>query len=161
MEYSFSYDKPKVIQGLRYHFITRPEIKGLFIVINLFAIVAAVLFYMKKIQPQPFLLSSLLWIILMGVFWFILPYYIYKKAVTFQDHFTAYFLGNSMMLENGKGNMTWEYSRFQNYFESPNFFHLYFNSRSFFLIPKDQMPNTLQSEIRTEFNKHIKNSRTA
>lgn len=161
MEYSFSYEKPKVIQGLRYHFITRPEVKGLFIVINLFAIIAAVLFYLKRIQPQPFLLSSFLWVVLMGVFWFVMPNMIYKKAQTFKEHFTAFFLGDKLVLQNERGNVSWDYSQFQNFFESPNFFHLYFNNRSFLLIPKDKMPNTLQSQIRTELAQHIKNAKKA
>ena len=40
----FTYNKGKVIQALRYHFITRKEIKGMMILVNVFAIVSAALF---------------------------------------------------------------------------------------------------------------------
>ena len=57
----FTYNKNKVIQALRYHFITRREIKIMLILVNVFAIVSAALFYLKLIQPLAFLLSSVLW----------------------------------------------------------------------------------------------------
>ena len=37
----FDYDKGKVIQALRYHFITRREIKVMMILVNVFAILSA------------------------------------------------------------------------------------------------------------------------
>lgn len=148
MQYSFFYDKKKVIHGLRYHFISRPEIKGLLIVINIFAVAAAFLFYFKKIKPQPFILSSLLWMALMIIFWFILPNVIYRRSATFKDKFVAQFYSSGMELENEKGRMAWEWEQFQSFFESPNFFHLYFNQRTFFLLPKDGMSLTMQEEVR-------------
>ena len=51
----FGYDKKQVIQALRYHFLTRPEIKILLILVNVFAILSAVLFGFDKIQPLAFL----------------------------------------------------------------------------------------------------------
>ena len=51
MTISFSYDKKQVIQALRYHFLTRPEIRILLILVNVFAIGSAVLLYFKIIQP--------------------------------------------------------------------------------------------------------------
>jgi len=44
------------MNALRYHFISRPEIKILLIVVNLFTILSAILFYMHKIQSLSFLL---------------------------------------------------------------------------------------------------------
>jgi len=83
----FTYNKPKVIQALRYHFITRREIKIMIILVNVFAILSAGLFFFKKISPLAFLVSSVLWFTLMLAFWFILPYSIYKRAATFKDGF--------------------------------------------------------------------------
>ncbi|HMJ47128.1 MAG TPA: hypothetical protein VK498_07340, partial [Ferruginibacter sp.] len=76
----FTYSKPKVIQALRYHFISRNEIKVLLILVNIFAIVSAGLFFFKKISPLAFLISSTLWFVLMLIFWFILPRIVYKRA---------------------------------------------------------------------------------
>ncbi len=58
MRVSFKYDKKQVIQALRYHFLTRPEIKILLICINLFAIASAILYAFKKIQALSFLMFS-------------------------------------------------------------------------------------------------------
>ena len=65
----FEYEKKQVMNALRYHFISRPEIKILLVVVNLFTILSAILFYMHKIQPLSFLLFSLLWFILLLTFW--------------------------------------------------------------------------------------------
>ena len=65
----FGYNKKQVIQALRYHFLNRPEIKILLIFVNVFAIASAVLLYFKIIQPLSFFFFSLLWFILMLVFW--------------------------------------------------------------------------------------------
>jgi hypothetical protein len=81
----FTYNKPKVIQALRYHFITRREIKIMMILVNIFAIIAAALFFFKKVSPFSFLVSSVLWFVLMIVFWFLLPQLIYKKFPAFKD----------------------------------------------------------------------------
>lgn len=156
MQFSFSYQKNKVIQGLRYHFITRPEIKALILVINLFAIISAVLFYLKKIQPQPFLLSSFFWVILLILFWFILPWYIYRKSTTFKDSFSVNIISSGIELSNGRGNVFWSWDQFSSYFESPAFIHLYFSSRSFFMVPKDKLSPDQLSQIRILLQENIK-----
>ena len=107
------------------------------ILVNLFAIVAAVLFFAKKVSAYAFLGSSLLWFCLMISFWFILPGIIYRKAATFKDSFKVAFEDQHMFIENERGSRSWPWSAFTAMLESPHFFHLYFNSRSFFLIPKD------------------------
>lgn len=155
MQFSFSYQKNKAIQGLRYHFITRPEIKMLILVINIFAIISAVLFYLKKIQPQPFILSSFIWVLLLIVFWFLLPWYIYRKSDTFKDSFTIRFVSSGIELSNERGNVFWAWEQFSSYFESPAFVHLYFNSRSFFMIPKENRTPEQLSEIRSLLKENI------
>ena len=146
---NFSYNKSKVIQALRYHFITRKEIRLMMILVNIFAITSAALFFFKKISPLAFLVGSLLWFTLMIAFWFILPYTIYKKATTFKDHFTVSLEDNHLFLENERGSKSWPWTAFSRVIESPHFFHLYFNSRSFFLLPKEAFEdNTLQEARR-------------
>ena len=95
MQFSFSYDKKKVIQGLRYHFISRKEIKLMMILVNVFAILSAILFYSNKIRPEAFLLGSFIWILMMASVWYILPYSIFKKTTVFRDHFIIYFTSAS------------------------------------------------------------------
>lgn len=42
-----------------------------------------------------------------------------------------------VVLQTERGSHTWQWSEFSSFLESPYFFHLYFSSRSFFLVPKD------------------------
>jgi len=133
----FTYNKGKVIQALRYHFITRKEIKIMMIVVNLFAIVSAAFFFLKKISPIAFLLSSVLWFTLMIAFWYLLPMIIYKKSGTFKDTFKATFGREDFTIENERGSRKWQWAQFSTTMESPHFFHLYFDARSFFIVPKD------------------------
>ena len=144
----FTYDKGKVIQALRYHFITRREIKVMMILVNVFAIVSAVLYFSRKISPLAFLMSSVLWFILMIVFWFLLPYMIYKKAVTFKDRFQAILTSGEFRIENERGGRSWPWTEFSTWMESPHFFHLYFNSRSFFIVPKSAFEGDELHEAR-------------
>jgi len=137
MTVQFGYDKKQVIQALRYHFLMRQEIKVLLVLINVFAITSAVLFAMKKIQAISFLIFSFLWFCLMLVIWRILPGSIYRRSLTFQDQFIMHFEEENVVLETAKGSKGWPWKKFSYFVESPYFFHLYFDARSFFLVPKD------------------------
>jgi hypothetical protein len=137
MTIHFAYNKKQVIQALRYHFLTRPEIKILLILINVFTIVSAILFALQEIQPLAFLIFSLMWFLLLLTIWKILPRSIYKKAQTFKDEFSMVIEEEEIILENKLGSKSWPWKAFSTFIESPYFFHLYFDSRSFFLVPKD------------------------
>ncbi|MGZ8544578.1 MAG: YcxB family protein [Flavisolibacter sp.] len=142
MTINFSYDKKQVIQALRYHFLAKKEIRLMIILVNVFALASAVLFYMKKILPFAFLVGSFLWFGLMIAFWFILPGLVYKRASTFRDHFTMNFEENTFSVGNERGSRSWGWNELSNFVETPHFFHLYFDSRSFFLVPKNAFANT-------------------
>jgi hypothetical protein len=152
----FSYSKPKVLQALRFHFFSRNEIKIMIVVVNIFAISAAVLYFTGKVSPLAFLLSSTLWFALMLAFWFVLPIIIYKKAATFKDHFKVSFEDQHMFLENERGSRSWPWKDFSGFVESTNFFHLYFNSQSFFLIPKSAFQKVNLYEVRKFLKEKIK-----
>jgi hypothetical protein len=156
MTVHFGYDKKQVIQALRYHFLMRPEIKVLLILVNLFAIASAVLFYLKEIQALSFLVFSVLWFVLMMVIWRVLPGSIYRKSQTFRDHFTMHFEEEAVVLETVKGAKGWNWKQFSHFVESPYFFHLYFDARSFFLVPKDAFKDiTDQQNVRELLRKKI------
>ncbi len=142
---------------MRYHFITRREIKFMIILVNVFAIVSAALFFFHKISPLAFLVSSVLWFCLMIAFWFILPNMIYKKSATFKDHFKVSLEDHHIFLENERGSKSWAWTAFGSLIESPYFFHLYFDKRSFFLIPKDAFEGESLAEARKMLNSRIKN----
>ena len=151
----FTYNKGKVIQALRYHFISRREIKLLMILVNVFAIFSAALFYFDKISPLAFLISSALWFILMLLFWYLLPLSIYRRASTFKDSFRTVLSSGDFTIENDRGSRSWEWNNFTTWMETPHFFHLYFNSRSFFIVPKDAFESDDVHEARKILNAKI------
>src|ERR1700761_197274 len=112
MQVEFTYNKGQVIQALRYHFITRREIRLMIILVNVFAIVSAVFFFFNKKYPFVFLTSSVLWMALMGAFWFFLPFSIYRRERTFKDHFKATLETQHFFISNGTGGRSWSWKQF-------------------------------------------------
>lgn len=156
MTIQFGYDKKEVVQALRYHFLSRPEIKILLVLVNVFAILSAVMFGLKKIQPISFLAFSLLWFVLMFVIWRFLPTSIYRRSATFKDHFMMHFMENEVVLETERGAKGWPWNAFSHFVESHYFFHLYFDARSFFLVPKDAFKDIIElQEVREMFRKKL------
>ncbi len=157
MTIHFTYEKSKVMQALRYHFFTRPELRFMIILVNVFALLSAALFYFKRVTPLAFMIGSVLWFMLMISIWFIMPAVIYRRTATFRDHFEMNFEEDGFTLGNERGSRSWPWKALSTYTESPHFFHLYFDSRSFFLVPKSgckttdeifQLRNLLKSKIR-------------
>lgn len=156
MTINFSYDKRQVLQALRFHFLGRPEIRVMIIMVNVFALFSAALFYFKKVTPMAFLVGSMLWIFIMISVWFILPGAVYRRASTFQDHFTMEFENDFFSLGNERGSRSWQWSSLTKFVETPNFFHLYFDPRSFFLVPKSGFGSSdAIFEIRQLFKEKI------
>ena len=148
MAFILHFQKSTVLQALRYHFIKQSEIKTLMVIVNIYAITTAILLYYKKIRPELFLLGSVLWIVLMLLFWYILPWWFYKKTQLFRYdwQFSYDHQGASLVCDHGEA--AWNWSEVQHYFESPLFFHFYFGSKSFFIIPKQPFSAENQHEIR-------------
>lgn len=142
MKIEFTYEKKQVIQALRYHFLSKKEIRLMIILVNVFALASAALFYFKKIVPLAFLMGSFLWFSLMISFWFVLPGMVYRRATTFRDRFIMSFENDSFSVGNDRGSRTWPWKDVKTFLETPHFFHLYFDSRSFFLVPKNSFSNT-------------------
>jgi len=158
MTINFEYNKGQVLQALRFHFLSRKEIRFMIILVNVFALASAALFYFKKIVPHAFLIGSLLWFVMMLSFWFILPITVYKRAATFKDRFTMNFNNDEFSLGNERGSRSWPWNSLNTFIETPHFFHLYFDSRSFFLVPKNAFANTdeifqLRELLKNKINK--------
>ncbi|GAA4318433.1 YcxB family protein [Flaviaesturariibacter amylovorans] len=142
MNIHFSYDKKAVLQALRFHFLSLREIRLMIIVVNVFALLSAVLFYMKKIYPLAFLLGSFLWFSLMIVFWFLMPALVYRRNDTFKDHFDMNFNDEGFSLGNERGTRRYDWTRLSKFMETPAFFYFYFDPRTFFIIPKSAFTGT-------------------
>jgi hypothetical protein len=156
MQVNFVYDKKKVMQALRYHFIWQPEMRILLSLILVFDVVTAVLYFIGKIRPEPFLLGSCIWLLFIISFWYIMPGTIYRKNDTFKDKFSMDFNDGFVYLENSKGYVKWNWHQFTKFAESPNFFHLYFSAKSFFIVPKDNMSDEFKFDLRLLLNDKIK-----
>ena len=98
MSYLVQYKKPQVLEALRYHFMKQSEIKTLMIVVNVYAIATGVLLFLKKIRPELFLLGSILWIVLLLLFWFAMPALFYRKAELFKQDWQFEFDAHSANL---------------------------------------------------------------
>jgi hypothetical protein len=153
MSIQIQYQKSQVIQGLRYHFIKQSEIKGLMLFVNVYAIITAVLLFYKKIRPELFLIGSLLWIVLMVFFWYLLPWLFYRKTSMFKQEWALNFNNTGASLESDSGRAEWAWSDVTRFFESPLFFHVYFAPKSFFILPKTNFSFEDQQLIRGYFNK--------
>lgn len=106
------------------------------IVVNVFALLSATLFYFKIVTALAFFIGSLLWFMLMISVWFLLPEIIYRRTATFKDHFEMRFEETGFSLGNERGSRNWPWKVLTAFLESPHFFYLYFDSRTFFLVPK-------------------------
>ena len=148
MDISVSYQKRKVLEALRYHFIKQQEIKTLLIIVNFYAIITAILLYYKKIRPELFLLGSILWILLMIFFWYLLPILFYRKTQLFKFDWVFNISTIGASLNSEKGTASWEWTELSHYFESPHFFHFYFGPKSFFIVPKDSMNMDFEQALR-------------
>lgn len=126
------------------------------VVVNIFAISAAILYFAHKVSPLAFLLSSTLWFALMVAFWYVLPIIIYRRAATFKDHFKVSFEDQHLFIENERGSRSWPWKDFSSFVESANFFHLYFNARSFFLVPKSAFNKEDWARVRKLLKEKIK-----
>jgi hypothetical protein len=151
----FTYDKNKTIQALRYHFISRREIKWMIILVNVFSIITAILFYFKKIHPLAFLVSSVLWFCLMIAFWYLMPRMVYNKAATFKDTLKAIISEDEFRIETERGGRSWNWNEISSWLETPYFFHIYFNPRSFFLVPKESFDGDDAHEVRKLLKKKL------
>lgn len=148
MRLSFAYDKRQVMQALRYHFISRLEIRLLIIAVNVFAIGSVILYALDTVTPFAFLLSSCLWLVLMIALWWFLPWMVYRQTRAFQHDFDMAFSEDGFELSRaGKGNR-WPWTDLQRWRETPFFFHLYFDERSFWLVPKDAMTDEDRLQLR-------------
>ena len=127
------------------------------VLVNVFAIGSITLYFFKKVTPMAFLLGSLLWIVLMASFWFILPALVFRRAITFRHEFSMDFEQQGFTLRHERGSKSWPWTALKSYLESPHFFHLYFDSRSFLLVPKSGCKDRDEVfDLRQLIKEHVK-----
>lgn len=135
-EVQFTYDKAEVIGALRVHFLSRKEtkiLKGLCALLFIFALWG----YGTSIVSYGLLVGVFLAIVLLTiVFWFVLPGAIYRKAKTFHEPTIKFqYNGDGVAIGTHAGAKHLSWQSFHRVLETNDFFYLYRNSNSFFLIP--------------------------
>lgn len=137
MHLEFSYNKEEVLNALRYHFMQRGEIKvfrnTLFILL-----VAALVGCAFKLVTVSTLIGIAAMVLLIGlVFWYLLPMSIYNKAATFKDDIRLNYSEDGIMISTRTSEhqrqISW--TNFTQIVEAKNFFFLYRDKKTFFLIP--------------------------
>ena len=157
MTCSFAYDKKQVIQALRYHFVSRLEIRLLIIAVNVFALGSLLAYLLIKISPFAFLLSSCLWLLLMIVIWWGMPWLVYRQTQAFQHAFTMHFNQTGFELEHEGRGKSWTWAQLLRWTETPHFFYLYFDPRSFWLVPKEGLLDEDRLQLRSWLRSNLTN----
>jgi len=151
----FEYHKAKVIQGLRYHYISKKEIKFMIILVNVFSLLTAALYFMQRITPKAFVTGSLLWFMMMILFWMVLPRLIYRRSPFFKGKYRLLLDQSHFTLQTEDAGKSWTWDEFTTYMESPHFFHIYIGKKSFFIIPKEAFADDQEVEARALFKEKI------
>ncbi len=155
MELQFQYDKQEVIDALRLHFMNRPEMKlfkGAFVLMIVLAFIG---YGMGLVTLKMVIWIFLLSIVLILLFWYILPYTVYRNAKTFREPTISLRWtkdGITIGTKGGESSLPW--TRFNQILETKQFFYLYRTNKSFFLIPANAFPDR---EERVAFSELLQN----
>lgn len=143
MHLEFTYNKEEVLNALRYHFLQRGEIKVLrnTLFILLACALAGFPFRIVTLTALVGIASMTLLIVL--VFWFMLPTSIYNKAHTFKDDIHLKYTEEGITISTRSSDFQRElsWSAFTQIIEAKNFFFLYRGKKNFFLIPTSAFPS--------------------
>lgn len=136
MTLHFQYNKQKVIEALRFHFMQRPEIKLFRSLLILLVIAAFVGFFTHYINMQALIWIFLACIILMFFIHYLLPFSVYRRAHTFREpELTLDFTEESLTIGTNRGKSRIPWQQFSHVVETKEFFYIYRSNKSFFLIP--------------------------
>jgi hypothetical protein len=152
----YKYSKWEVIKALRYHFISKREIKYMVIVLNIFTIVTAILFAFKKISGDIFITCSFLWLLIFMLIWWGLPLIIWRKEETFKVNLSIAMDNGGLTITAPKGKQFWPWDKFSMFVNSPDFFYMYLSNSSFFLIPKSKFNHIDALSVYDFLKNHVK-----
>lgn len=157
MTIQFGYEKSKVIKALRLYFISRREIRFMIILVNVLAILLLIAFLLGYLGAANYLTFTFLWVVLMIFFWFVFPYSTFRRTVMFQHEYSMTFTEQDFSLEHKGRGKSWPWTALNGHMESPDFFHLYFDSKTFLLVPKSGCRDTDEvHELRTLIKTKVK-----
>lgn len=137
MHLEFSYNKEEVLNALRYHFLQLGEIKvfrnTLFVLLAF--TMAGFAFNIVTVGALIGIVGMI--VLIITVFWFLLPVSIYNKAATFKDDIHLKYSEEGIIISTRTSEqqrlLSW--STFTKVVEAKNFFFLYRGKKNFFLVP--------------------------
>ncbi len=132
---SFCYDKADVIQALRHHFRSKPEIRVFGIILFILLIFACGGAISGLVSAPALAGVAIMLAILVLAFWWLLPYSIYNRAATFRDSIHLRFNEDGLFIGTSSGERLVLWKQFHRYARTDQFIFLYRNNQSFFLIP--------------------------
>lgn len=135
MQINFQYQKPAVINALRFHFLNRGEIRVFSYVLIILFVFAVGGYWIDIVSFQAVVAIVLMIVLLLLVFWYLLPASIYRKAATFRESIRLQYNEEGMVIGTHVGERHINWTNFNNVVETQDFFYLYRDKKSFFLIP--------------------------
>ncbi len=153
MTLHFKYRRREVIEALRFHFMNKPEIKLFRTFLILLVIAAFIGYFTDYISLNALTWIFIIFIALVFLLWFILPFSVYRRAHTFREpELTLSVSEETLTIGTNKGKSRIAWQRFSNVMETKDFFYLYRSNKSFFLIPANAFNS---KEDRITFSKML------
>lgn len=150
MQFHFRYSKPAVINGLRFHFLRRNETKLFRVVLTVLLVLGVVGYGLRVVSFSVVVALLCMFLLLILAFWYILPLSIYRKAATFREpDIRLNCTEEGISIGTGAGDRHLRWSSFHEVVETGDFFYLYRDNKSFFLIPTDAFTD---EEEKKEFS---------
>lgn len=141
MQVSFHYNKPEVINALRFHFLNKGETRAFQVVMGLLVLFAFAGTMMNMVTKPTLIAILIVLLIIITAFWYILPFSIYNKAATFKDSIRLQCNEEGMTIGTRIGQRQVLWQNFNKVVETRDFFYLYRDKKSFFLIPTAAFPD--------------------
>ncbi|MCL6523994.1 MAG: YcxB family protein [Thermoflavifilum sp.] len=143
----FTYDRHSVINALRYHFMSRGEIKFMRITLMVLFGIAVIGNLFGYVSFGAVFGIFMMILILLLIFWYWLPVLTYNKSATFKDNIRLQLEDQGIAIATQRGEHMISWKSFHNVVETSDYIYLYRNTRSFFIIPL----NAFKEEERQAF----------
>lgn len=152
MHLEFSYNRDEVLNALRYHFLQRGEIKVFRNTLFLLLAFTLAGFAYRIVTVGALVGIASMSVVIVLVFWYMLPVSIYNKAATFKDDIHLNYSEEGIVISTRNSDVQKQLSwkGFTQVVRAKNFFFLYRGKKNFFLVPTSAFKS---EEAEEEFEK--------
>jgi YcxB-like protein len=152
MVVEFSYKKSSVINALRLHFLNRGEVRVFRITLIILFACTVVGNLLGVVSASAVLGIFIMMVVILLFFWYLLPVSTYNKSATFKEHIRLQLDDQGMRIGTKNGERLVGWKNFNSVIETKDFYYLYRDKKSFFLIPSD----SFNIEDKREFTQMLK-----